>query len=489
MMVLVRLFLSFLTAYFYGRAIYCYFTSSKYKHSLISKLHSFFIGLAFTSITFWYYTVITKGNNSNFHVVEICFIVIIYFFKSLRNRKIMLLQRPLNSSLDISTIKETVSSEKKLERSIANNKPLSTEVDVSSNKVLYNKKKSILDYIAQIIIFLIVLLFFFRCLRFPDGAWDAFAIWNLKAKFLACGNESWLEMFSDYYDYIHCDYPLFLPCVVARLFNYAHGTVTIIPLILSCFFSINCFILTYLYLKQFKNHYYAIFALCVLVFSPNILNESSNQYSDIPLAVYFLISLYEIIIWDIKSKKLPWICIIISSLSFWIKNEGAPWFIIYCLLILFYMYKKEGKQKNYFKKYMKVITVSFPVLITILSVKYLANFTNDLVLGFSERLKQILILERYKEIIAYYFSFIKTHFWIAIIPTILISKFIDNRYCKYKYLLYLILFMYICYFFIYLITPHNLEWHLECSFSRISTVYLPSLMFLGCLLFDFKKNK
>ena len=71
----------------------------------------------------------------------------------------------------------------------------------------------------------------------------------------------------------------------------------------------------------------------------------------------------------------------------------------------------------------------------------------------------------------------------------LIFGFFDIRYGKYRNLLVLILFMGICYFFAYLITPYDLEWQLESSWPRISTVFLPSLIFLGCLLFDFKREK
>ena len=49
-------------------------------------------------------------------------------------------------------------------------------------------------------------------------------------------------------------------------------------------------------------------------------------------------------------------------------------------------------------------------------------------------------------------------------------------------------FMYLVFIFVYLITPHDLKWHLDTSFYRITVIYLPSLIFLGCLLLGFVKD-
>ncbi len=462
---IIRFFLSCLTAYFFGMVLYRSFYGFKYKRNLISKFHSFFLGLGFTSITFWFFTLATNGYNSNYPIVEFFSVVIIFlylFIIEIRNRN-------KKHKIITNTAKN------------CNN--------CISTSTLEHSNKGVLDYIAIIVISLIALLIFFRCLRFPDGIWDAVTMWNFKAKFLASGNDLWSGMFSDYYNYIHRDYPLFLPCMLARIFIYVGGFISLVPLFFSHFFSISCFILSYLYLKELKNKYFALFALCVLAFSPYIIMESRNQYADIPLAVYFLISLYELIIWDMENKNTPWICICFSSLCFWVKNEGIPWFIFYLLFVFYYMYKNGNSIKHCIKCFIKTITISFPVIISILAVRYLANCETDLVLGLSDRLKQVFDINRYLTIIPFIWLFITSHFWIIVIPIFMIFKFIDKKYCTYKYLLFLVLLMYLWYFGVYIITPHELQWHLDTSFFRIVTHFLPSLAFLGCLLFDFKKDK
>ena len=335
---------------------------------------------------------------------------------------------------------------------------------------------------------LIGMLCLYKCLQFPDGGWDAIAMWNFRAKFLALGNETWNRMYFETFDYSHRDYPLFIPCVVARGYNYIGKIDTNIPLFFSWFFTLISFILPYLYLERLKNKYYAVFAVCVLSYSPTIYEFCCSQYADIPLAVFVLVSLYEFIIWHQKNKNLPWIGVLFSGLCFWIKNEGIPWFIFYSLLIIYCLYKEESNLKFSIKKFFKLLAPLLPVFISVLFVRYFAHSENDIVFGLGKRLKQIFEFDRYKIILPYYWLFLKQHFWILFIPIFLFAGFVDKKYNKYKYIFFMIFLMFLIYLFVYLVTPHDLYWHVESSFTRIASSYLPSLIFLSCLLFGFKED-
>src|SRR2546428_4987341 len=55
----------------------------------------------------------------------------------------------------------------------------------------------------------------------PHGTgWDAFAIWNLHARFLFRGGQYWREGFSALLPWSHPDYPLLLPASVAHFWKY-----------------------------------------------------------------------------------------------------------------------------------------------------------------------------------------------------------------------------------------------------------------------------
>jgi hypothetical protein len=292
-------------------------------------------------------------------------------------------------------------------------------------------------------------------------------------------------MFSDDLSYTHSDYPLFLSCIIARTYIYVGKNNSIIPLLFSYLFCISCFILPFLYLNKLKNKYYALFAVCLLSLSPNIINEGSKQYADIPLSVFFLISIYEIIIWDYNTKKrlykLPWLCILFSSSCFWIKNEGIPWFILYSLLLY------------YFNKFsfssVKVFYGIIPSFLSRISIKFFTNTSIDFPVPLSSSLSNFFNLEYYNFIGIYICYYIKANIFIVLIPVFLLSGFIDKKYSKYKVILILITLMYFNYVLIYFFISDRLQLHLANSFPRIATHFLPSLVFLGCLIYKNKQSK
>ena len=455
MLYFIRLSTCILAAYFWGRIIFLLFCNPKEKNNIISKIHSFLIGLGFTSISFWLYTIATNGYNSNYHIIETCLIAFIYIYFHLKKGS------------KLFSLPKTIS---------------------SRNKNLTEKKRSLINYLAIILFSLIAILSFYKCTQFPDGRWDAIAMWNFRAKFLALGNESWNRMYFDTCDYSHRDYPLFLPCIIARGFNYAGKIDTVIPIFFSWLFTILSFILPFLYLKRFKSKYFAVLAVCILTYSPKLISYGCVQYADIPIGVFILVSLYEFIVWNEENENLPWIGMLFAGLCFWIKNEGIPWFICYCLLIFYCLYKREKDLTSSIKNFLKTIAALLPIFISVLFVRYFAKSENDIIFGIGERLKQLFDYERYKMIIPYYWTFLKQHFWILFIPIYLLAGFIDKKYSKYKYLFIIILLMFLIYLFVYLVSPHDLFWHVDSSFDRISASYLPALVFLGCLLFDFKKS-
>ena len=308
-------------------------------------------------------------------------------------------------------------------------------------------------------------------------------MWNLKAKYLCCGNEQWLDFLSQSFSYAHTDYPLFLPCILARTSSYIGEFKSTVSLLFSWIFSISNFILNYLYIKKLRDIKYAIFSICLLSLSPNLYIESGKQYSDLLLSLFFLISTYELILWNQnRNSKSPYVCIIFSSICLWTKNEGLPWFALYSLIIIFFIYKKNKP------KQLVAFIASLPAIISSVSVKYISFNSNNILLNITDRLYQLIDPIRYKYIIIYTWDFLSNNLWLIIISISIVFNYKEKQYSDYALLLLLPLSMYFCYFIVYLLSPDNLSWHLDTSFPRIMTPLLPTLMFLGCLVFSVNKN-
>jgi hypothetical protein len=97
-------------------------------------------------------------------------------------------------------------------------------------------------------VFLILLLlvstiaFVFASIEEPHGGWDAWAIWNLRARFLARADTHWPAAFSS--NMQHTDYPLLVPGAIARIWTYSPGESPLAPIALVLLFALSTIALT-----------------------------------------------------------------------------------------------------------------------------------------------------------------------------------------------------------------------------------------------------
>ena len=82
-----------------------------------------------------------------------------------------------------------------------------------------------------------ILFFIIRSFNNPHGEWDAWAIWNMRARFLYRSGSNWLNAFSNIYGWSHPDYPLLLSSNVARIWHYCKGETTIGPIFIAFLFT------------------------------------------------------------------------------------------------------------------------------------------------------------------------------------------------------------------------------------------------------------
>src|SRR5713101_6323539 len=92
--------------------------------------------------------------------------------------------------------------------------------------------------VLVLLLLLDVLAFASTTARGPHGGWDAWAIWNLRARFLyRAGDAAWRDAFTEVIDWTHPDYPLLLPTFIARTWKLMGAESQTVPIALACFFS------------------------------------------------------------------------------------------------------------------------------------------------------------------------------------------------------------------------------------------------------------
>ena len=79
-----------------------------------------------------------------------------------------------------------------------------------------------------------------RIIAHPHGeGWDAFAIWNLHARFLFLGGSHWRDGFNAIIRWSHPDYPLLLPAAIAHFWTYLGHDDPLVPAIVGFIFTFS----------------------------------------------------------------------------------------------------------------------------------------------------------------------------------------------------------------------------------------------------------
>jgi hypothetical protein len=317
-----------------------------------------------------------------------------------------------------------------------------------------------------------VVLFIFSSYRFfhlgPSwGEWDAWAIWNLKARFLT-DDENWRGIFSGQLEYSHLDYPLLLPSIIASVWKIIGNFDVYIPMYVS--YGIFIFLIASSFFSL-KNIFLSLFFSFLLMFDLVFVNQVSYQYADSILGLSYLLSSIVFIKYlDKPSKRYIIVLGFLSSSSVFIKNEG---WIFYLLVMAFVIYRTRNRRNDF----IGFLLSSVFFLFLSFAIKYISPSSNDLFQStFSEMIDRALSLNRLVSIIKHFALESLVNFQPMFL--LLIIFFSLKVHKGYEQLLYILSFTLLGYLSIYLITPHDLQWHLSTSAIRLMHQLYPSFLFL-----------
>lgn len=158
----------------------------------------------------------------------------------------------------------------------------------------------------------------------PQGGWDAFAIWNLRARFLI-DTETWKYAVTALPVGTHTEYPLLLSSAIARGWVYADSLSPIVPIATALAFAVALVMLLVSTLALARGASIGLLAGVVLLANPALVNQAASQYADVPLAFFFLAALALIVL--AGASPSPARCLslagVFAGFAAWTKNEGA----------------------------------------------------------------------------------------------------------------------------------------------------------------------
>lgn len=167
-------------------------------------------------------------------------------------------------------------------------------------------------------------LFVEHSIRYPEGGWDAVAIWNVRARAIFGAPGNLAQVFSPDVGATHPDYPLLLPGLVAHgWFALGHRT-ALAPIAVSFLFAAGGVGALCAAVREKRGPAFALAAALLLLGTPDLLALAWNQYADLKLAMLLLLAVV------LASDERYLLAGLAAGLAAYTKNEG----LIECIALL-----------------------------------------------------------------------------------------------------------------------------------------------------------
>ena len=171
--------------------------------------------------------------------------------------------------------------------------------------------------------------------KYRHGGQEAWGAWNLVARFLYRTGDKWGNALSELYGRFHADYPLLVPSLVARCWQYMGQESVLAPILIAVLFTTGTVGLLFSALLMLRGKSQALVAGLVLASTPLFLASGADQYADVPLAFFFLATIVMLYLQD-RFVECNWtygaLAGLSAALAGWTKNEGLLFIAIIALV-------------------------------------------------------------------------------------------------------------------------------------------------------------
>ncbi len=342
-----------------------------------------------------------------------------------------------------------------------------------------------------------------RSIVHPHGdGWDAFAIWNLHARFLFRGGEYWRDGFSALIPWSHPDYPFLLPSAIAHFWSILGRENSAVPAIIGLAFTFSTLGLLFSSLDKLRGRNSAILGTLALASTPFFVEQGSSQCADVPLSFFFLAAMSLLHLHsrradetDSPSHSLLVVSGVAAGFAVWTKNEGM---LFLCAMIgarvLGQIRQSVKPDVNELRSpadtWVDLSAFSIavaPLFLLIAWFKHSIAFSNELFSDRATMLHRLVDPGRYWAIVKWFAKdFLRFGEWWLIPGTLLLvcfyfmlrGKYSTTRNPAIRASQWTLALTLAGCFAIYVITPYDLYWHLRFSLNRLFLQLWPCAIFL-----------
>ncbi len=323
-----------------------------------------------------------------------------------------------------------------------------------------------------------------RSMRY--GEWDAWNIWNLRAKFLSGLSGPWKGLETSPYTG-HGDYPLLVPGFIAQVWTALGATPQWVPAAAGLLFFCATEALLVAALALARAVSSALLAGLVLLASTSFLYQAVMQYADVPLAAYYLAAL-SLLLLDSRTSLV--LAGTFASLAAWTKNEGLLFCAVLLIALLALRTRVYGLRAA-LSASGAFLLGAVPALVLTLCFKLFLAPSSDPVLHqtAASLLQKAVDGGRWVRILsaAARETWLLGESWwhplllVAVLALTLRFRIDPHTYAAWRTVGLTVTLVAAGYFAVYLFTTQDLAWQLQTSLSRLYAQLWPSFVLLSFL--------
>ena len=184
---------------------------------------------------------------------------------------------------------------------------------------------------------------------FPHGEWDAWAQWNLRARFFARGlaDGAWREAFAPVLAWSHPDYPPLVPSSIARLWAYAGRETVLAPIAFAAAVAAAIVLTAGLAAARTGGAARGCLAAAAILACPSFVRYTASQCADVALAFFMLAAF---VAWSLAGvpaaagRRRAWLAVagLSAALAAWTKNEGVAFLVVFAAAVAIERIRSAG---------------------------------------------------------------------------------------------------------------------------------------------------
>jgi hypothetical protein len=318
----------------------------------------------------------------------------------------------------------------------------------------------------------------------PYGHYDAFSIWNYRARNIYLLQANWLQAFSPQQSWeTHPDYPLLVPFNILRLWILLGTLTPRAPVQFTLMITFATLGLLFSSLGLAKGWGQASMAGLVLLGTPWFFTIGASQIADMPIA-YAVLATCILYFFYLRKKQSQYLLLagVMAGMAGWTKNEG----LMFIAAFSFTIFLQNRHQLRNLIPFLEGL--AFPLGV-ILLFKIVFAPSNDLfaLQTLGQLLSKITSAERYQILAPIYWKYL-VDFGGWRVPILLILSLLalffhdpdlipSDRRAIWGIILCCAL-TFAGYTLIFIISPHPLAWHAKNSAERLMFHFYPTLLFV-----------